>query len=74
MEQITIEDVAAEGNSIARVDQMVVFIPYGAPGDIVDVKIDKKKKSYAEGHITKMHTPGEVRIEARCEHFTLCGG
>lgn len=57
MEQITIEDVAAEGNSIARVDQMVVFIPYGAPGDIVDVKIDKKKKSYAEGHITKMHTP-----------------
>ncbi len=74
MEQITIEDVAAEGNSIARVDQMVVFIPYGAPGDIVDVKIDKKKKSYAEGHITKMHTPGEVRIEPRCEHFTLCGG
>lgn len=74
LEQITIEDVAAEGNSIARVDQMVVFIPYGAPGDIVDVKIDKKKKSYAEGHITKMHTPGEVRIEPRCEHFTLCGG
>ena len=54
LEDLTISDVAAEGNAIARADEMVVFIPFGAPGDVADVKIDKKKKSYAEGHIVKL--------------------
>lgn len=71
---VEILDVAAEGNSIARVDDMVVFIPFGAPGDIADVKIDRKKRSYAEGHIEKLTTPSPVRVEPRCEHFTMCGG
>ncbi|MCM1356616.1 MAG: 23S rRNA (uracil(1939)-C(5))-methyltransferase RlmD [Staphylococcus sp.] len=71
---VEILDVAAEGNSIARVDDMVVFIPFGAPGDIADVKIDRKKKSYAEGHIEKLTTPSPIRVTPRCEHFTLCGG
>lgn len=66
--------MAAEGNSLARVNDMVVFIPYGAPGDIVDVKLDKKKKSYAEGHIQQMITPSKIRQEPRCEHFGTCGG
>lgn len=47
LNDIEIIDVAAEGNSIARVDDMVVFIPFGAPGDIAQVKIDRKKKNYA---------------------------
>ena len=47
-ENIEITDVAAEGNAIARVNDMVVFVPFGAPGDVVDIKIDKKKKNYAE--------------------------
>lgn len=71
---VEITGVAAEGKSIARVDDMVVFIPYGAPGDIVDIKVDKKKKSYAEAHITNMVRPGDVRVAPRCEHFTVCGG
>lgn len=71
---VEILDVAAEGNAIARVDDMVVFIPFGAPGDIADVKIDRKKKSYAEGHIEKLTTPSPIRVAPRCEHFTLCGG
>lgn len=74
LEGVEIADVAAEGNSLARVDQLVVFVPYGAPGDVVDVKIDKKKKNYAEGHIVKMIRRGDIRVEARCEHFTMCGG
>lgn len=69
-----ITDVAAEGNSIARVNDMVVFIPYGAPGDIVDIKVDKKKKSYAEAHIEMVVTPSPIRVEPRCEHFGTCGG
>ena len=74
LEDLTISDVAAEGNAIARADEMVVFIPFGAPGDVADVKIDKKKKSYAEGHIVKLKKPSKIRVEPRCEHFTICGG
>lgn len=71
---IEITDVAAEGNSIARVYEMVVFIPFGAPGDIADVKIDRKKRSYAEGHIEHLTQPSPIRVEPKCEHFTMCGG
>lgn len=71
---IEITDVAAEGKSLARVDDMVVFIPFGAPGDIADIKIDKKKRNYAEGHIVKLNKPSDLRLEPKCEHFTLCGG
>lgn len=74
LENIEITDVAAEGNALARVDDMVVFVPFAAPGDIVDIKLDKKKKSFAEGHIIRMVRPGDVRIEPRCEHFGICGG
>ena len=74
LENIEISDVAAEGKSLARVNEMVVFIPYGAPGDIVDVKLDKKKKSYGEGHIVAMKQPSQIRIEPFCEHFGVCGG
>lgn len=74
LEDIEITDVAAEGNAITRVDDFVVFVPFGAPGDIADIKIDKKKKSYAQGHITTLKRPSPIRVEPRCEHFTICGG
>lgn len=74
LENIEITDVAAEGNSLAKVDGMVVFIPFGAPGDMVDVKLDRKKHSYAEGHIERMITPSPIRTAPRCQHFTICGG
>ena len=72
LEGVEITGVAAEGKSIARVNDMVVFIPYGAPGDIADVKIDKKKHSYAEGHIERLVKPSEVRQEPFCRHFGVC--
>lgn len=53
---------------------MVVFIPFAAPGDVVDVQLMKKKKSYAEGRIERIITPSDKRVEPRCEHFTICGG
>lgn len=74
IEDVEITDVAAEGKSIARVDDMVVFVPYGAPGDIVDIKIDKKRKSYAEGHIVAMKTSSPIRVKPLCQHFGVCGG
>lgn len=66
--------VAAEGKSIARVNDKVVFVPFGAPGDIADIKIDRNKRSYAEGHIENLKKPSELRVEPACEHFTVCGG
>lgn len=74
MEGVQITDVAAEGKSLARVNDMVLFVPFGAPGDIVDVKVDKKKRSYAEGHIVRMIEPSPRRVEPMCEHFGVCGG
>lgn len=74
IEGVEITDVAAEGKALGRVDEMVVFVPFAAPGDIVDVKIDKKRKSYAEGHIERLVNPSDIRVEPRCEHFTICGG
>lgn len=74
LSNIEIADVAAEGNSLAKVNDMVVFVPFGAPGDIVDIQLTKKKKNYAEGRITQITSPSSIRIAPRCEHFTICGG
>lgn len=74
LEGVEILSVGAEGNAVARVDDMVIFVPFGAPGDVVDVKIDRKRKSYAEGHIVKMVKESECRVAPECEHFTVCGG
>lgn len=74
VENVEITGVAAEGKSIARVDDMVVFIPYGAPGDVVNIKLDKKKRSYAEAHIVDMVNPSPDRVTPACEHFGVCGG
>lgn len=74
IEGVEITDVAAEGKSIARVDDMVIFVPYGAPGDVIDLKLDKKKKNYGEGHIEKMLKPSAIRVIPFCEHFGICGG
>ena len=74
VENVEITGVAAEGKSIARVNDMVVFIPYGAPGDVVNIKLDKKKSSYAEAHIVDMVKPSPDRVTPACEHFGVCGG
>lgn len=81
LRDIEISDVAAEGKAIAKVafqegseDRIVVFVPYGAPGDIADIQIDRKKRSYAEGHISRLVKPSEHRVEPRCDHFGVCGG
>ena len=66
--------MAAEGKSIARWNDLVVFIPFGAPGDVADVKIDRKKHSFCEGHIVNLVKPSEIRTEPMCEHFGVCGG
>lgn len=74
LEDVTIIDVAAEGKAIARVDDKVIFIPFVAPGDIVDIQLTRKKNSYAEGKAIRFHQYAEHRAEPFCEHFGVCGG
>ncbi|MDR1724478.1 MAG: 23S rRNA (uracil(1939)-C(5))-methyltransferase RlmD [Tannerella sp.] len=74
LERVLISDVAAEGKAIAKVDDMVVFVPYVVPGDVVDIQLTKKKKNFAEGRIVEIHEYSAVRQEPFCEHFGVCGG
>jgi len=74
LEKVTITDIGAEGNALARVDNLVVFVPMLIPGDVVDIKVIKKRKKYLEGRVTKFHEYSADRIKPRCIHFEVCGG
>ncbi len=74
MEKVLITDIGAEGNALARVDNLVVFVPMLIPGDIVDIKVIRKRKKYLEGRVVKFHQYSPDRIEPRCIHFGICGG
>lgn len=74
LERVEILDAGAEGKAVARIENMVVFVPFAAPGDVVDIKVVSKKKSFYEGRVVKYHHYSDKRTEPRCEHFGLCGG
>ena len=74
LSNILVEDYAAEGKSIARVDGKVIFIENAIPGDVVEIRLSKNKKDWAEGHITAFQRYSADRIEPFCPHFGVCGG
>ncbi len=74
IEKVTIESVAAEGKCVARIDEKVVFVEGVAPGDIVDIKVLRKKKSFLEAAPTVFHTFSSERTTPFCSHFGTCGG
>lgn len=75
LEGITIEAVAAEGKAIAHSPEgQVIFVEYGVPGDVVDLRVYSKKKSYLDARIERIVKPSEHRIEPFCSHFGVCGG
>jgi 23S rRNA (uracil1939-C5)-methyltransferase len=73
-QEVTIIDVAAEGKAIAKVDGLTVFVPYAVPGDVADIRLTRKKNSYAEGKVVAFHAYSAERAEAFCAHFGVCGG
>ena len=74
LEKILVQDYAAEGKSLARVDGKVVFIEGAVPGDVVDVQLSKNKSDWAEGHTVKIHSYSADRVTPFCQHFGVCGG
>ena len=74
LEKVTITDVAAEGKALAKVNDMVVFVPYVVPGDVVDLQVKRKKNKYAEAVAVKFHEFSPKRAVPFCQHYGVCGG
>ncbi|RPE13726.1 23S rRNA (uracil(1939)-C(5))-methyltransferase RlmD [Chitinophaga lutea] len=75
LENVPVTAYAAEGKALARVDGKVVFIEGGVvPGDVVDVRLGKNKKDWAEGKAIKIRSLSPQRVDPFCQHFGLCGG
>lgn len=74
LENITITDFAAEGKSLARVDDMVVFVPWVVPGDVCDLQVRRKKHSFMEAEVIRYHSYSPLRTKPFCQHFGICGG
>ncbi len=74
LEKIAITDVAAEGKALAKVNDLVVFVPYVVPGDVVDLQVKRKKNHYAEAVAVKFHEYSPVRAVPFCQHYGVCGG
>lgn len=74
LENVTITDVAAEGKALARVNDMVVFVPFAVPGDVVDLQVRKKKHSFCEAEVVRFVEYSKTRVTPQCGHFGICGG
>jgi 23S rRNA (uracil1939-C5)-methyltransferase len=74
LQNIRVEDYAAEGRSIARVDGKVIFVEDAVPGDLIDIRLGKNKKDWAEGRAIHFHAYSHDRVEPFCRHFGVCGG
>ena len=74
IEQIEITGVAAEGKAIAKYNNQVIFVPYVVPGDVVDLQVIKKRKNYMEARAVKVYKYSDIRQEAFCSHYGVCGG
>ena len=74
LEKVTITDVAAEGKAVAKVNDLVIFVPYVVPGDVVDLQVKRKKNHYAEAVAVKFYEKSPMRVEPFCQHYGVCGG
>lgn len=74
LKDVLITDIAAEGKAIAKVDDMVVFVPFVIPGDVVDIQITRKKNNFMEGRVLQITKESADREIPFCEHFGICGG
>lgn len=73
-EKVEVIDAGSEGKAVARVGDLVIFVPFVVPGDVIDIQVIRKKRSFCEGKATKIHTYSPKRAEPFCEHFGICGG
>jgi 23S rRNA (uracil1939-C5)-methyltransferase len=70
----SIESIAFGGEGILRHEGLVIFVPFTAPGEVVEVEISSKKKKFARGKLLHLETSSSQRIEPSCPYFGSCGG
>lgn len=73
-ENIELLAAGGEGHALAKIEGKVIFVKYGAPGDVVDLQIVGRKKKFSLAKITKLHKASDFRAEPFCEHYGTCGG
>jgi len=71
---LSIIDIAEEGKGVGKADELVIFVDKAVPGDVVDVRLVKKKKNFAEAVIENLQSKSEFRVDPFCSHFGTCGG
>lgn len=74
LENVLITGVAAEGKAIAKVNDVVIFVPFAVPGDVVNLQVTRKKSSFMEARVINFVEKSAIRAEPFCEHFGVCGG
>ena len=72
--EIEITATGTDGSGIGRVENMVVFVPSAAEGDVAKVRILKVLKNRAYGKIEEMITPSALRQASDCLVSEKCGG
>ncbi len=73
-ENVEVLDAGSEGKAVARVGELVIFVAFVVPGDVIDIQVIRKKRSFCEGKATSIHTLSAKRATPFCEHFGICGG
>ncbi|WP_071133924.1 23S rRNA (uracil(1939)-C(5))-methyltransferase RlmD [Millionella massiliensis] len=71
---LEITDIAAEGKSLGKYNDIVVFVPHTVPGDVVDVQINNKRRRFMEGYVVNFVKRSPIRVEPFCKHYGECGG
>ncbi len=74
IKQVTVTDIAAQGKALARIDNFVTFVSNALPGDVVDIQLTRRRKSYQEGYAVRFPALSDKRATPFCEHFGTCGG
>ena len=72
--EVSITDIAAQGKALTRIDNFVTFVMNALPGDVVDIQVTRRRKSYQEARAIHFHSFSDKRTEPFCEHFGTCGG
>ena len=74
LEKVEITDIGSRGKAIARVENFVTFVSNALPGDVVDIQVHRRRKSYQEGKAVHFHSLSSMRTNPFCRHFGICGG
>jgi tRNA/tmRNA/rRNA uracil-C5-methylase (TrmA/RlmC/RlmD family) len=71
---LTIDDVAFGGEGVGRIKDFVLFVPFVAVGEVVEVEVTEVKKRFARARLLRVLEPSPERVPAPCAYFGQCGG